>query len=228
MAERILIIEDEIRIAYWLQAYLKKAEYDAFVATDGPSGLKMAHEAQPDLIILDVLLPGMDGVEVCRRLRLRSAVPILMLTARGEEDDRVLGLNAGADDYVVKPFMARELVARVQALLRRTNGRVCNLLSSNGIELDVDGYRCTVNGAEVQLTRAQFAILEVLMRHPNHVLSRQQLMEATYDDYNDNYDRAIDTHIKRLRRQIEPDPANPTFIQTVYGLGYKFVTELPL
>ncbi|NDJ59816.1 MAG: response regulator transcription factor [Chloroflexi bacterium] len=223
----VLIIEDEARIAHWVAQYFERAGFAVWLAADGLTGLTLARQHHPALIILDLMLPGMDGVEVCRTLRLESDVPIIMLTARGEEDERVDGLTAGADDYVVKPFSSRELVARGEAVLRRVQQRVQQRLQAGGIALDTNAFRCTVDGREIHLSRAQFAILEMLMRHPGQVITRQQLMDAAYAEPTANFDRAIDTHIRRLRRQIEPEADEPRYIQTVYGVGYKFIAEPP-
>lgn len=224
MAHKVLIIEDEERIAHWVESYFQRAGYETVVADNGRSGLQKAREFAPDLIILDLMLPELDGMSVCRTLRSESDVPIIMLTAKGEEDDRVAGLEGGADDYVVKPFKSRELVARANALLRRVEGRSQHILRGNGIELDVSAHNCVVNERSVTLSRTQFAILETLMRHPNQVFSRERLMDAAFGDSFAGMDRNIDTHIRRLRKQIEPEPQQPRFIQTIYGVGYKFVS----
>jgi DNA-binding response OmpR family regulator len=222
LKRKVLVIEDESRIAHWVQSYFERAGYEVVVAGDGLIGLQLARQSAPDLIILDLMLPQLDGMTVCRTLRGESDVPIIMLTARGNEDDRVLGLDSGADDYVVKPFTARELVARANALLRRSGGRTQQMLRGGEIELDVTAHRCTINDQTISLSPTQFAILEMLMRHPNQVISREKLMDAAFGDSFAGLDRNIDTHIRRLRQQIEPDTRQPRYIQTVYGVGYKF------
>lgn len=223
MSHKILIVEDEERIAHWVDNYFQRAGYETAVVHDGRSGLQKARQIAPDLIILDLMLPEIDGMSICRTLRSESDVPIIMLTAKGQEDDRVAGLESGADDYVVKPFKSRELVARANALLRRVEGRAQHILRGEGIELNVAAHYCSVNGCDVALSRTQFAILEMLMRHPNQVFSRDRLMDVAFGDSFVGMDRNIDTHIRRLRKQIEPDPKQPQFIQTIYGVGYKFV-----
>ncbi|MEO1668882.1 MAG: response regulator transcription factor [Chloroflexota bacterium] len=223
MPQTVLIIEDESRILHWVRQYFDLAGFSTRVAQDGDTGLSLARQIAPDLIVLDLMLPGTDGQTICKLLRQESDVPIIILTARGEEDDRLAGFDLGADDYVVKPFSARELVARAEALLRRSGNRVQTRLTAGRIVLDTAAYRCWVGDEDIHLSRTQFTILEMLMRHSGHVLSRQQLMAAAYDDIALNYDRAIDTQIRRLRGQIEPDPRNPVYIQTVYGVGYRFV-----
>lgn len=223
MPQTVLIIEDEGRILHWVRQYFDLAGFSTQVAQDGDTGLSLARQIAPDLIVLDLMLPGTDGLTICKLLRQESDVPIIILTAREEEDDRLAGFDLGADDYVVKPFSARELVVRAEALLRRRGNRVQTRLTAGRIVLDTAAYRCWVDDEDVHLSRTQFTILEMLMRHSGHVLSRQQLMAAAYDDIALNYDRAIDTQIRRLRGQIEPDPPNPIYIQTVYGVGYRFV-----
>jgi DNA-binding response OmpR family regulator len=222
LKRKVLVIEDESRIAHWVQSYFERAGYEVVVAGDGVTGLQLARQGAPDLIILDLMLPQMDGMTVCRTLRGESDVPIIMLTARGSEDDRVLGLDSGADDYAVKPFTARELVARANALLRRSGGHTQQVLRGGEIELDVAAHSCTINGQAISLSPTQFAILEMLMRHPNQVISREKLMDAAFGDSFAGLDRNIDTHIRRLRQQIEPDTRQPRYVQTVYGVGYKF------
>ncbi len=223
MTDKVLIIEDEKRIAHWVQKYFEKAGFETAVSHDGLSGLQLARSENPTIIILDLNLPKMDGMTVCRRLREETAVPIIMLTARGKEKERIDGLNSGADDYVTKPFSPNELVARAQAVLRRVKGQTQQKLSAGSIVLHVQARRCEVNGRSVPLSRTQFGILETLMRHKNQVLSREQLLDLAFADGLDVVDRTIDTHIRRLRRQIEADPKNPQYIQTVYGVGYKLV-----
>ncbi len=225
MPQTILIIEDETRIAHWVREYFEQAGFRALTAADGSTGLSMAQTEKPDLIILDLMLPGMDGTEVCRSLRQDSDMPIIMLTARGKESDRILGLELGADDYVVKPFSPGELIARARAVLRRVHGETSQdeTLSSGGIHLDLASYSCSVDGQPVELSRTQFSILASFMRNAGRVLSRQQILESAFDGDYSGYERTIDVHIRRLRKKIEKDPANPEYIQTVFGVGYKFV-----
>jgi DNA-binding response OmpR family regulator len=193
-------------------------------ARDGEMALTLARIEQPDLIVLDLMLPGVDGLDVCRRLRRESGVPIIMLTARVEEADRIVGLELGADDYVTKPFSPRELVARVRATLRRASGEVgpACVLRAGEIELDTASLTATLAGEPLDLTPTEFQLLAVLVRQPGRIFSREQLLEAVHGVAFDGYDRSIDSHIKNLRRKIEADPRQPRYIQTVYGMGYRF------
>jgi DNA-binding response OmpR family regulator len=224
MTHTVLIVEDEKRIAHWVRTYLEKAGFNTLVAYDGPAGLHMARRERPDLIVLDLMLPGMDGLDVCRALRRGSDVPIIMLTARGRESERIMGLDLGADDYVTKPFSPDELVARVQATLRRAMGKVRTpqVLRTGDICLDVEAHRCTVRGQEVHLSPTQFALLEALMTNAGRPLTREQLVDLAMGEMFGGYDRAIDVQIRRLRQRIERAPSDPKRIVTVYGVGYKF------
>lgn len=222
--QKILIVEDEVRIAHWTQRYFEKAGFAVTVAHDGELGLQLAREQAPDLVILDLMLPKMDGSTVCRILRSESDIPIIMLTALGTQRDRIDGLDLGADDYVVKPFDPEEVVARARAVLRRVKGTAQTQLQAGGIILNTATRHITVDGKACTLSHNQFTLLATFMRHPNQALTREQLIEAVLADF-DGFDRAIDTHIRRLRRQIEPNPHQPCYIQTVYGIGYKFVVE---
>ena len=224
MAQTILIIEDEERIAHWVQSYFARAGFATLVARDGRSGLTLALDEDPDLIILDLMLPGLDGRDLCKQVRRQSDVPIIMLTARDAQQDRIAGLDMGADDYVVKPFDPEELVARAKAVLRRISGKVAEQLTVGDFTIRFDSNMCLLKGTAVSLSPTQLAIMTAFMRHPNQTLSREQLLDAAFNNDFDGFDRAIDAHIRRLRRQIEPDPSQPQYIQTVYGLGYKFVT----
>ena len=225
MTQNVLIIEDEERIAHWVRSYFEEAGFETLTAVDGRDGLRLARSVRPDLVILDLTLPGLDGMDVCRALRQESDVPIIILTARGKEIDRILGLELGADDYVVKPFSPGELVARARAVLRRAHGeaRTQEVLRGGKVQLDVVAHTCTVDGQEIELSRTQFAILETLMRHAGQALSRHQLLEAVFNEDYDGFDRTIDVHIRRLRQRIEDDPADPQHIVTVFGVGYRFL-----
>lgn len=223
MNRTILIIEDDNRIADWIKIYFERAGYVAEIAHDGEAGLSLARSLAPDLIVLDLMLPRLDGMEVCRILRRESDVPIIMLTAKGAQPDRIAGLEGGADDYIVKPFDAEELVARAKAVLRRANGRVQQELVCGMLTLDESTQQVTLDGQPVKSSQAQFALLAAFMRHPNQVLSRDQLIALAFDDDFDGYDRAIDTHVRRLRKLIHRGDYQP--IQTVYGAGYQFVVE---
>lgn len=223
MSRHVLIVEDDPRIARWVQVYFERAGFVAEVAHDGAAGLARARELTPDLIILDLMLPRVDGVEVCRTLRRESDVPIIMLTAREAHTERVIGLDSGADDYIVKPFDPGELIARAEAVLRRVKGRVQQVLTRGYISLNETDGSVTIDGESVPLSRRQIALLATFMRHPNQVLTRDQIIELTFDHEFHGFDRAIDSQITRLRKQIGRDGRQP--IQTVYGAGYKFVVE---
>ncbi len=224
MAETILVVDDEARIVKLVRDYLERAGFDVLAARDGETALTLARLERPDLVILDLMLPGVDGLDVCRRLRQESGVPIIMLTARVEEADRVVGLELGADDYVTKPFSPRELVARVRATLRRAKGEVgpATVVRAGDVELDTAALEVTVAGKPVDLTPTEFHLLVTLVRQPGRIFSREQLLEAVHGVAFGGYDRSIDSHIKNIRRKIEPDPRQPRYIQTVYGVGYRF------
>ena len=223
MSGAVLIIEDDARIANWVKVYFERAGFSAEVAHDGESGLELARDLAPDLIILDLMLPRLDGVELCRTLRRESDVPIIMLTAREAPAERIIGLDSGADDYVVKPFDPDEVVARAYAVLRRVRDRVQQVLTLGGITLNETTGIVTVHEEPVTLTRAQTALLSTFMRHPNRLLTRDQLISLTFNDEFEGFDRAIDSQIARLRKQINRNGRQP--IQTVYGGGYRFVAE---
>ena len=224
----ILIVEDELRIAHWLKVRFERAGFRTEVARNGRAGLALARSRRPHLIVLDLMLPGLDGLQVCRILRRESAVPIIMLTARETHAERIAGLNSGADDYVVKPFDPAEVVARARAVLRRATAadrgaEERRLLKCGAITLDETARRVTAGGRMLDLSRAQFALLAVFMRHPQQVLTREQLITLAFDDDFDACDRAIDNHVLRLRRQLGAGGSQP--IRTVYGVGYRFVPE---
>ena len=219
----ILIVEDEPRIAHWLKIHFERAGFSAEVAGDGRTGLALARSRRPHLIVLDLMLPRLDGMQVCRTLRRESDVPIIMLTAREGHADRISGLDSGADDYIVKPFDPDEVVARAKAVLRRVDDQVQQVLTCGAITIDLATRQVTVDGRPINLSRAQFALLSAFVRHPNQVLSREQLIALALGDDFDAYDRAIDNHVLRLRKLIGRDGKQP--IQTVYGAGYRFVPE---
>ena len=223
MSGTVLIIEDDTRIANWVKVYFERAGFSAEVAHDGEAGLALARSLTPDLIILDLMLPRLDGVELCRILRRESDVPIIMLTAREAPAERIIGLDSGADDYIVKPFDPEEVIARADAVLRRVKGRVQQVLTRGNITLNETIRSVTVNGVPVTLSQAQIALLSTFMRHPNQVLTRDQLISLTFNDEFDGFDRAIDSQVARLRKQINRDGRQP--IQTVYGAGYRFAVE---
>ena len=219
----ILVVEDEPRIAHWLKIRFEAAGFRVEVAHDGFAGLALARSRPPDLIVLDLMLPKLDGMQVCRILRRESPVPIIMLTARGTRVDRITGLNSGADDYVVKPFDPEEVVARAKAVLRRVADTVQQVLTRGAITIDEATGKVTVGDRPVELSRAQFALLAVFMRHPNQVLTREQLIRLAFGDRFDAYQRAVDNHVLRLRKQLVAAGRQP--IRTVYGAGYRFVPE---
>lgn len=221
--KRILIIEDEKKIADIISLYLDKEGFTCDIAYSGQDGLRLLKEF-PALIILDLMLPDIPGEEICRIIRERSNVPIIMLTAKSAEEERIKGLGIGADDYVVKPFSPRELVARVKALLRRTSPSKRNILSFNKGLLIIDPGRLEVKvkGSPIELTETEFRILFVLSERPGIVFTREQLIDMVYGYDFEGYDRTIDAHIKNIRHKLGEDPRNPFFIKTVYGLGYKF------
>lgn len=221
MSDLVLVIEDDASIAAWVKTYLERAAFRAEIAHDGPTGLERARALSPDLIVLDLMLPGIDGMRLCDTLREESDVPIIMLTAKARPSDRVRGLERGADDYVVKPFDPEELVARAKAVLRRVRDEVMPHRSCGRLTLDEASREVRLDGESLDLTEAQFRILAVLMRHPNHVLSRERLIELAFGDGFGGYDRAIDSHIRRLRQRLHRDGFGP--IQTVYGAGYRMV-----
>ena len=223
MSGTVLIIEDDIRIANWVQLYFQRAGFTAEVAHDGESGLTLARSLSTDLVVLDLTLPRLDGVELCRILRRESDVPIIMLTAREAPAERVAGLDSGADDYIVKPFNPQEVIARAQAVLRRVRGRVQQILTRGNITLNETTGTVTVYDEPVTLSQAQIALLSTFMRHPNQVLTRDQLADLSLNNEYQGFDRAMDSHIARLRKLIGRNGTQP--IQTVYGAGYKFVME---
>jgi len=224
MNELILVVDDETEIVKLARDYLERASFRVLSAGDGVTAMAAARREQPDLVVLDLNLPGMDGLDVCRRLRQESDVPIIMLTARVEETDRLIGLELGADDYITKPFSPRELVARVRAVLRRTGGdtRQAEILRVADLEIHLAGHRITREGELVELSRIEFNLLVILAQHPGLTYTRAQLLERIHGYAFAGYDRSIDAHIKNLRRKLEPNPSEPIYVLTVYGVGYKF------
>ncbi len=219
----ILLVEDEREIARMVQAYLMREGYRVEVAFDGEEGWRLYKDLGPDLIILDLMLPKLHGLELARRIRRESDVPIIMLTALSEEADRVAGLELGADDYVTKPFSLRELAARVRAVLRRAEGlREPEKLTYGPLEIDLASREVRLDGSPVDLTPIEFDLLAHLARHPGKVFTRRELLAAVQERSYASFPRTIDSHIKNLRHKIERDPKNPEFILTVHGVGYKF------
>lgn len=230
---RVLVVEDEANLADTIAYNLRREGYDASTAGDGYAALEAAHKERPDVVLLDIMLPGIDGLELCRRIRKTSAVPIIMLTARGDEMDRVVGLEVGADDYLAKPFSMRELLARVRALLRRRDlireemaspGQSRDqVLSADDLTLDIPAHRVDVKGQAVPLTPKEFAVLETLLQHRGQVLGASQLLEMVWG-YTDSDTRTVAVHIRSLRAKIEDDPSRPRRIETVRGVGYRYAT----
>ncbi|MEP6469375.1 MAG: response regulator transcription factor [Chloroflexota bacterium] len=219
---RILVVDDEPKIVRLVRDYLEHGGFDVLVARDGPEALMRARTERPDLVVLDLGLPGLDGLDVTRALRRDSAVPLIMLTARDSETDKVLGLELGADDYLTKPFSPRELVARIRAVLRRhERDTSAELIRVGELELDVPRLRVRVAGREVPLTATEFELLATMARQPGRVFTRAQLLDAIHGQALESYERAIDAHVKNIRRKLEPDPRRPRFLLTVYGVGYR-------
>ncbi|NND02760.1 MAG: response regulator transcription factor [Acidimicrobiia bacterium] len=225
--KKVLIVEDEVKIARLVRDYLRQAGFDVVEATDGPSGLSMARSEKPDMIVLDLGLPGLDGLDVTRQLRASSSVPIIMLTARTEETDRIVGLELGADDYIDKPFSPKELVARIRAVLRRADATLGGgeVVTVGDLTIDIPKRRVIVGGEVVDLTTTEFDLLLTLARQPGRIYTRAQLLDSMHGVTFESYERSIDAHIKNLRRKIEPDPKRPTRVLTVYGVGYKYTDE---
>jgi len=220
----VLVVEDEIEIARVVRDYLRNAGFEVIVVGDGGSAVASVRSSKPDLLVLDLGLPGRDGLDVAREIRRWSNTPIVMLTARGDETDRIVGLELGADDYVVKPFSPKELVARVRAVLRRmrTAERGEEVLRAGDVEVDTGKMRVSVAGTQVELTPTEFQLLATLVREPGRVFTRSQLLDAVHGVAIESYERAIDAHVKNIRRKIEPTPSEPRYLLTVHGVGYRF------
>jgi len=223
----ILVVDDEPKIVQLARDYLEHAGFAVIVATDGPTALHAVRSSKPDLIVLDLGLPQLDGLDVTRSLRRDSDVPIIMLTARSEESDKLIGLELGADDYLTKPFSPKELVARVRTVLRRTDRSISpdEIIRVADLTLDVPRLRLTVGERSIELTTTEFQLLTTLARQPGRIFTRGQLLDAVHGIAFESYERAIDAHIKNIRRKIEPNPREPRYVLTVYGMGYKFADE---
>jgi len=230
MNEKILVVDDEVNLLKVVKDYLVLESYEVFTANCGSNAMELFHEEQPDLIILDLMLPDISGEEICKRIRKESDVPILMLTAKSGEDDKVTGLYIGADDYLTKPFSPRELVGRVRAILRRTKGNtaISDILEFNGGDLiiDVPSHVVKKSNQIVNLTPNEFKMLLVLAQNPKRVFTRSRLVSFALGYDFEGYDRTVDAHIKNLRKKIEDDIKEPRYVVTVYGVGYKFEGEL--
>jgi DNA-binding response OmpR family regulator len=226
----ILVVDDEPKIAALARDYLEHAGFAVVTATDGRGALDAVGRSKPDLVVLDLGLPEMDGLDVTRSIRRDSSLPIVMLTARDDEIDKLLGLELGADDYLTKPFSPRELVARVKAVLRRVDaGRTgaTEVIRAGDVTLDVPRMRADVAGRPVDLTPTEFQLLATLAAQPGRIFTRSQLLDAVHGVAFESYERAIDTHIKNIRRKLEPDPREPRYVLTVYGVGYRFADDRP-
>lgn len=226
-AKTIIVVDDEPKIVEVIKAYLEKAGYRVLAAANGDVALHLFEQVHPALVILDLMLPDMSGEEICSRLRKKSRVPIIMLTAKIEEQDMINGLDLGADDYVIKPFSPRQLLARIEALLRRSGEDTAPLASvmtfiDGDLIIDYPGHEVKKNGLVVNLTPNEFKILTTLLKYPQKVFTRDEMIRLVMGDDFEGYDRIIDTHIKNLRQKIETDTRNPKYILTVHGIGYKF------
>ena len=227
MNELILVVDDEQRIVRQARDYLEHGGFRVLAAGDGVTALALAQQANPDLIVLDLNPPGMEGLDVRPTLRRESDVPIIMLTARVEETDRIIGLELGADDYITKPFSPRELVARVRVILRRVHRDVVQsgLLRAADLEIDLNGHRVLRRGEAIQLSGTQFNLLAVMAQHPGQTFSRAQMVDRLHNVSFQGFDRSIDAHFKNLRRKLEPAPGEPRYVLTGFGVGYKFAEE---
>ena len=222
----ILVVEDELSIARLVRDYLEHVGFEVIVDGDGDAALSSVRGARPDLVVLDLGLPGRDGLDVTRELRRTTNLPIVMLTARGDEADRIVGLELGADDYVVKPFSPKELVARVRAVLRRTATTTTDggpeVLRAADVAVDVPRMRVSVGGRPIDLTPTEFQLLSTMVRQPGRVFTRGQLLDAVHGVAFESYERAVDAHVKNIRKKIEPSPGIPRYLLTVHGVGYRF------
>ncbi len=226
---RILVVEDEPKTAATLRLYLEHGGFEVVAAADGTEGLRLARECRPDLLVLDLMLPGLDGLAICRALRAESDLPILLLTARTTEQDRIAGLGIGADDYVTKPFSPRELVLRIRAVLRRTRAapeRSSEILRTPSVVVDLGRREATIRGRRVDLPPAEFSLLAALARSPGRAFTREELVERAFGSSYEGLDRTIDAHIMRLRRKIE-EPGQEPLLVTVFGVGYKLTDPVP-
>lgn len=228
MARRILVVDDNEKIVEVLSAYLEQEGYDVVTAFDGDAAMRVAEETRPDLALLDVMLPGVDGLELTKRFQREWELPVILVTARTEEIDRLIGLEVGADDYVSKPFSPREVVARVKAVLRRieraANAGPAEVVRVGELVMDPERRAVRVDDREVELTRTEFDLLFAMASHPGRVYSRLQLLEIASGDAFEGYERTIDAHVKNVRKKLGDDPKSPRFVHTVFGVGYKVVS----
>jgi len=225
--KKILVVDDEPKIIQLTQDYLENAGFSVISAGDGERALSIIQVEKPDLVVLDLGLPGMDGLDVCRSIRKTSNLPIIMLTARDEETDKLVGLELGADDYITKPFSPKELVARVRSVLRRSElaQEEREVIRVGDVTLDLPRMQVTVGDEEIELTATEFQLLQALASQPGRIFTRSQLLNAVHGVAIESYERAIDAHIKNIRRKLEPIPHEPRYIQTIYGVGYRFSGE---
>jgi len=225
---KILIIEDERELVKVLRSYLEKENFSVLSAYRGDTGYSLWEKENPDLVLLDLNLPGMNGLDIAREIRQQAQTPLIMITARVEESDQLVGLEIGADDYITKPFSPRIVVAKVRALLRRAQAERIppKNLTLGDIDIDIDAHTVTKSGSFIELTPTEFDLLQTLASQPGRAFSRKQLLEATQEVAYEGYERSIDTHIKNLRAKIEPDPHSPKYIETVFGIGYRANREL--
>lgn len=225
MGRTVLVVDDNTKIVEVLSAYLAAEGFEVRTANDGPSAMASVAEQVPDLALLDIMLPGIDGIELTRRFQKEHSLPVILVTAKTDEIDRLIGLEVGADDYVSKPFSPREVVARVKAVLRRVDGShsegTGGVLTVGDLVVDVERREVTVAGTPVELTRTEFELIATMASHPGRVYSRLQLLEAVSGDAFEGYERTIDAHVKNLRRKLGDDPRSPRFVKTVFGVGYK-------
>jgi len=224
---KIILVDDEPEILTLVRDYLSREGFNVLTAQNGTDGMQLIEREKPDLVLLDWMLPGMSGLEMCRRLRETSTIPIIMLTAKSEEIDRVLGLEFGADDYIVKPFSLRELAARIKTVLRRSSGVVPDKATSlvivrGDLAIDITSHKVTKRGSEILLTPTEFNILHLLATRPGTVYSRLQLLRQAMGEEYLYYERSIDTHVSNLRKKVEDNPSDPKYVETVFGVGYRF------
>jgi DNA-binding response OmpR family regulator len=224
---RVLVVDDAPDIVRLARDFLEHAGFSVITARDGDDALRLARTEKPDLIVLDLGLPGRDGLDVTRALRRESDIPIVMLTARADEADKIVGLELGADDYVTKPFSGKELVARVRAVLRRTqaDSTGTHAIQVGDLEIDVPRMQARVAGRQIELTATEFQLLTAMARQPGRVFTRSQLLDAIHGEAFDAYERAIDAHVKNIRRKLEPDPRTPRYLLTVFGVGYRLAEQ---
>ena len=228
MSQKILVVDDELEIVKVVRAYLEQSGFRVITASDGQQALAVFRHEQPDLIVLDLNLPKMDGLDVCRAIRRDSNVPIIMLTARVEETDRLIGLEIGADDYIIKPFSPREVVARVRTVLRRSAppAEPPSIIAIGALTIDPIKHEVQLHGRSIDLTPSEFNILLALAAQPGRAFSRMELLDAAQGEAYEGYERSIDVHIKNLRQKLGDEPRDPTYVLTVYGVGYKFNDKL--